>query len=98
PPLLAAFPYTTLFRSQPRIDLAPEPDEALHRVDLFVRLRGLVTHAVVDVVDRCFGTPVIRHLRAAGERDVRAVVRVVRIHPALRSEEHTSELQSLAYL
>ena len=67
---------------QLHIDLAAEPDEALHRIDLFIRLRRLVLHAVVDVVDRCLGAPVVRHLRPAGERNVRPVVRVVRVHAA----------------
>ena len=79
------------------IDLPAEPDEALHRIDLFVRLRGLALHRVVDVVDRRFGAPVIRHLRATRQRDVRAVVRVVRVHAALiRAADRQPDVVALA--
>ena len=81
----------------PRVHLPPEPNEALHRVDLFIRLRRLVLHAVVDVVDRRFGAPVIGDLRAAGECDVRPVVGVVRIHAAfIRAADGQADVAAIA--
>ena len=72
----------------PRVHLAAEPDEPLHRVDLLVRLRRLVLHGVVDVVDRGLGAPAVRHLRPAGDGQVGAGVRVVRVHPRFAGAAH----------
>src|SRR5262249_49618261 len=68
---------------QPGVYLPSEPDEALHGVHLFIRLRRLVLHAVVDVVDRRFRAPAVGDLRPAGQRHVRTVVRVAGIHAGL---------------
>src|SRR2546422_11613925 len=73
---------------QPRIHLPAVPYEALHRVDLFVGLRRLVLLAVVDVVDRRLRAPAVGDLRPTGDRQVRAAVRVARVHPALTGTAH----------
>src|SRR3989441_3369871 len=87
PPRSTLFPYTTLFRSGQRVSRRARrhaPGRALS----LVRYLG----------------PARRYPRAAlstaplrGARGLRATP-VVACPAALRSEEHTSELQSLAYL
>src|SRR5205823_14826380 len=92
PPPPPLFPYTTLFRSPHGLDRvcselpAQSRDEDLHGVGIAVRTLGV---NVIGQLGR-------RH-------DAAAVVHEVRQHAILvtgqaRSEEHTSELQSLAYL
>src|SRR5687767_15993597 len=94
PPRSTLFPYTTLFRSGPR--------EHLRVLD-----RRLVAQRVA--VDQ---RVTLHHLQrlameVAGHVEPRAVVVVGHLDdqrvafpppPRVRSEEHTSELQSLAYL
>src|SRR5205823_11868574 len=87
PPISPLFPYTTLFRSFVLEEFAQGLDQ-LHvharrkPADIMVRLDG--------------------HRRAAGEGDALDHIRIERALReeigAARSEEHTSELQSLAYL
>src|SRR3712207_8251029 len=83
PPRSTLFPYTTLFRSTP---LDPSviraADAAIFAVDVGVRDQ-----------DRFAGKPLVQSgtKRAINEPDVM-------IREALRSEEHTSELQSRQYL
>src|SRR3712207_9438200 len=94
PPRSTLFPYTTLFRSRHRrrVDQAPgagvdrrlEHVAGAAHVDV-VRLGGLAEDDEGEVDDDV----------GAGE-DVAQRVRVE--HVALRSEEHTSELQSRQYL
>src|SRR3712207_7086606 len=84
PPRSTLFPYTTLFRS-----VAGDPaDQALLQVRVQPRL---------EVADRLVGAaheqPVEPAPLEEGEGHVRGVLEVV-----LRSEEHTSELQSRQYL
>src|SRR3712207_8570297 len=83
PPRSTLFPYTTLFRSRLR-----------HEVDDNPRLLAWV-HAH-DAAD-----PLLVDAAAGGRREVHADGRARRV-PALgeqlRSEEHTSELQSRQYL
>src|SRR3712207_7407313 len=82
PPRSTLFPYTTLFRSVPLV-----PDLAIHRdPDVQVCLVDLVGGHEARTEDR---GPVL-HL-GRSEEFGRAQVRV-------RSEEHTSELQSRQYL
>src|SRR2546425_9052255 len=87
PPRSTLFPYTTLFRSQPsRRDadvVRARPDEPVVRV-LLHRVRAPARDAS-DGEDR--------RAEVGGDPE-----RVVNVRREERSEEHTSELQSLAYL
>src|SRR3712207_8670993 len=78
PPRSTLFPYTTLFRSEPR---RPLPNRLLQRV-AGVR-QAVLVHA------RAVLEP---HLQRVEAQLVRQLV------DRLRSEEHTSELQSRQYL
>src|SRR3712207_7908229 len=82
PPRSTLFPYTTLFRSQPELDGV---DGELARELVHRRLQR--EHAE-------------RLTRAAGERGRHRVAPDEPVHAlvVLRSEEHTSELQSRQYL
>src|SRR5687767_15547676 len=91
-PTPTPFPYTTLFRSRPRTEVRQEHPRPA---------RWLVGHPharVVLVVHRCPPAPAVARLdplsHSASVVD-RRLVPGVRLG---RSEEHTSELQSLAYL
>src|SRR3712207_8799810 len=79
PPRSTLFPYTTLFRSQPRALTVGQRQ----RVDAVVG-QPFATQGAADDVD---------HLTRPPQRPV-----VGESVPALRSEEHTSELQSRQYL
>src|SRR3712207_9518496 len=94
PPRSTLFPYTTLFRSHGRVDLLPGP----------LRLREppaprlLVGDGVLDV-------PLEGRVAVVGQLpldDQLVQVLAGRDHPRIvlgvRSEEHTSELQSRQYL
>src|SRR3712207_8502171 len=83
PPRSTLFPYTTLFRS-------PE------LVDRPVDRRGRGPDLLLGAVDRDRDQPAVaqRDRGALGEPGVGGG----REHVALRSEEHTSELQSRQYL
>src|SRR2546425_7093695 len=83
PPRSTLFPYTTLFRSVAAVDLDGAVDDAAE--DL----------ARVDLSDRGLHARVLAAIglpRAVPDEPARRA----QLH--LRSEEHTSELQSLAYL
>src|SRR2546425_9774518 len=82
PPRSTLFPYTTLFRSVPL--RRRKRRGRRDRLGHAAVLRRLHARAAVGR-----GTPVHVPLRGARPRPARA---------AARSEEHTSELQSLAYL
>src|SRR2546425_11123811 len=94
PPRSTLFPYTTLFRSltdrpttRPPLFVGPHPSAmALRGPDLFVALAGSNGVARVDV--------------ATGRVVEQLTVALAPRAPvgSDRSEEHTSELQSLAYL
>src|SRR5687767_15699030 len=93
PPRSTLFPYTTLFRSHP----------VLHRPR---RVAVLQLHPQLGAVRRrTTAQPNERRVadrvedRAHGRIMVeRAILPPLGSEPTLRSEEHTSELQSLAYL
>src|SRR5205823_8175187 len=97
PPRSTLFPYTTLFRSVGALERLDTQEIAKVRL----QLRGPVVVAVavnVDAteagVDEC-----VDHLRQRPFGHVSLPhVRGAALHRAVRSEEHTSELQSLAYL
>src|SRR2546425_6633898 len=82
PPRSTLFPYPTLFRSL--VDHEVERHDPRHEIG--ERRERLLTRVGEPLRERQFQLPV--HRRGA-ERDVL---------DRLRSEEHTSELQSLAYL
>src|SRR3712207_8019256 len=86
PPRSTLFPYTTLFRSVPedlRVEHHDHVDPEEHLVEVLVEV----------VVDRA------RRLRVgAGEVEHHPVALAVHRTVDLRSEEHTSELQSRQYL
>src|SRR3712207_9041953 len=94
PPRSTLFPYTTLFRSQA---LAHLPGQALvggvHVAELRVAERLAVAHRHALGVQHVGERDLLRvaHVR------VPALARVVQAD-RLRSEEHTSELQSRQYL
>src|SRR2546425_5293165 len=84
PPRSTLFPYTTLFRSH---DPGAHPAQSRHRR---LDLPADEPHPVLVPAERPLESRA-RHLE-----DVAAAQRAVGVEP--RSEEHTSELQSLAYL
>src|SRR5205823_8850975 len=86
PPLSTLFPYTTLFRSAAVPVRGPAP--ALSAAGRLHRRRREAPG---------YSAGARHQIRAACERRRRAVDRCARADPR-RSEEHTSELQSLAYL
>src|SRR5688572_32148502 len=82
PPQSTLFPYTTLFRSPHERDRHP-----------FRPRRGRDPHTAIEVRQL-----VLVHLQTLGP-DLRPhALRLTREHLALRSEEHTSELQSQSNL
>src|SRR3712207_8422747 len=89
PPRSTLFPYTTLFRSERR----RPPVATGHR---FAERLGQ------PEADLAGGRPLAAAGEQAPERGVRdrvgAVPDAAGEHPAVRSEEHTSELQSRQYL
>src|SRR2546423_11164098 len=89
PPRSTLFPYTTLFRS----DLLRRGLEHLHLLDHELRLALLlVVHAPAHEHD------LVRVELALVRRVGRGQARHGQGRARARSEEHTSELQSLAYL
>src|SRR5205823_13681609 len=92
------FPYTTLFRSGERRQRPRVPQHAEHVVGVLVDQRLdedlvlVLQRQIDDHLDRV-DTALRRQLRDRGIVPVDALHRV-----EVRSEEHTSELQSLAYL
>src|SRR2546425_9633592 len=84
PPRSTLFPYTTLFRSQ-------AAEELRQRLVQIARIPGLERHLHLVLG--------IRELRIGAEEQQRKVgEQLVQVLGERRSEEHTSELQSLAYL
>src|SRR5205823_12197584 len=89
PPNSTLFPYTTLFRSRVR-DVEDRPELQIDEVDdRPSQETGGAEHAVGEIAERAAeqhpgGDRRDRPTRSPAHRD--------------RSEEHTSELQSLAYL
>src|SRR3712207_7735965 len=90
PPRSTLFPYPTLFRSAGPGVRQPDRRHELARVDFLALLAAVgvqlqePTHALAPPFGR------VVHVRAGPERPG--------IHPHVRSEEHTSELQSRQYL
>src|SRR3712207_8763944 len=86
PPRSTLFPYTTLFRSGLRIKTDPVVGD--------LQVAAVADAAEHDRPIAC-GDPV--SLLCAGASDLGAV-RIGKRDPLIRSEEHTSELQSRQYL
>src|SRR2546425_8079181 len=83
PPRSTLFPYTTLFRSRPRPEPAHQSGQRAPHADQ----EGEPEDEVAED----------RHLRFGNRFVTRAALRE-HVRCVDRSEEHTSELQSLAYL
>src|SRR5205823_14821466 len=96
PPSATPFPYTTLFRSQaPRRERAIAPYRAVRvKVD---RQNAVVADHPNATRERTIGERARADCRRQEQRGDNARGRPRR-HPRTRSEEHTSELQSLAYV
>src|SRR5687767_15979968 len=94
PPRSTLFPYTTLFRSRKGVLRAAAPDEGSD-VYLTVKLSSLDWPFVRDL-DEALKLDELAERAGVAPRTVRYYVQRGLL-PA-RSEEHTSELQSLAYL
>src|SRR5205823_13105002 len=93
PPSPTLFPYTTLFRSW-TFRLVGAPPELLHRTTMYSRLINS-PFSVVGHDDLNAYRGIQEGLHAGGN----PWISLHRNHdPNERSEEHTSELQSLAYL
>src|SRR3989441_2267278 len=98
PPRSTLFPYTTLFRSAyPRVVRGEDHDD---RRDVEAREHMCRREPRVDVAgvrrQRRAGGPGAR-VRHGGEQLPHGALQLA-LRPRIRSEEHTSELQSLAYL
>src|SRR3712207_9384154 len=94
PPRSTLFPYTTLFRSVAEL-VAPHPPEQRAARENPARARG-EGHEELEL-----GVGEVHLLAPYGDpaaREVDAEPVVVELVGALRSEEHTSELQSRQYL
>src|SRR5205823_13582199 len=86
PPTPPLFPYTTLFRSQATTLELTRPVE--YGAQWLERGRWLSADLFLNW----------QRLLTRQEREVFDAGGVATVHPWTRSEEHTSELQSLAYL
>src|SRR5205823_12980072 len=95
PPPSPLFPYTTLFRS---LSLAIErADRMRSRLALLILdLNGF--KIINDTMGHQAGDQVLREVSGHLRKSVRASDTLARLGGDERSEEHTSELQSLAYL
>src|SRR2546425_4826827 len=92
PPRSTLFPYTTLFRSRQRV--VPEAPGDLQRPP------GGRAHQGFHPVEAALPQDLAHHERPHQHRrgNLRPATAIARRPEVPRSEEHTSELQSLAYL
>src|SRR3546814_2978040 len=92
------FPYTTLFRSAALFGVDTPPAE-LSGSDLLAPPRNVDAMATLDVrlaeAERVIADAQLRQARAEGRLDPSIGVGVRQLRETGRSEEHTSELQSL---
>src|SRR2546425_6682018 len=96
PPRSTLFPYTTLFRSRPAHGLRPPRLRRLGAVLRAALLPAGDASGVEGPADDVVPNPGEVLDAAASDHHDRVLLEVVA--DARRSEEHTSELQSLAYL
>src|SRR3712207_8421184 len=91
PPRSTLFPYTTLFRSPARPSLAQtvSANGSRHRKP---------APYGVSCRSNPLGRPTWLHVRTLGIRHMARGRPIARLTPRVRSEEHTSELQSRQYL
>src|SRR5258707_3398288 len=83
PPRSTLFPYTTLFRSAGRADVDPDLDP----------------REALSIVHEQRRQPVVTGVALRRDpQDARAILPHLADHDGVRSEEHTSELQSRQYL
>src|SRR2546423_9846613 len=86
PPRSTLFPYTTLFRSENgAIPYMTQPVFSVRWTILWIPAQD----AVMTLRCRVGGSSLLKHVRRRAPPALRC---------SMRSEEHTSELQSLAYL
>src|SRR5687767_15475232 len=83
PPISTLFPYTTLFRSENFFELG---GHSLLAVQLLSRVRQI------------YSVDLSLEVVYSGDFTVAELAKAVELKEIERSEEHTSELQSLAYL
>src|SRR5205823_14239666 len=90
PPRSTLFPYTTLFRSEfethTELNLPLAEEKAIRKI-------AWRTECGIEGCEYSSGAK-----RTSGRRSYCTVAGAKHIHSIIRSEEHTSELQSLAYL
>src|SRR5437899_3468877 len=86
PPSSTLFPYTTLFRSRASADVTPRTEQ-------------VAADAKVNIVLEIVEGPVVYVERINISGNLRSEDKILRREiPMVRSEEHTSELQSLRHL
>src|SRR3546814_2897001 len=83
------FPYTTLFRSRERLAQIGGSVDARHRSEATVALAA-ASRMLLAEISQQDGATTYRRFREPGHR-----IQALPVQPLLRSEEHTSELQSL---
>src|SRR5687767_15496679 len=86
PPRSTLFPYTTLFRS------VCKPGGRIIFLNHFLSPNKLLSKAERMI------SPMMVHIGFKSDLDLPAFLAQASLQPVSRSEEHTSELQSLAYL
>src|SRR5205814_7186258 len=98
PPRSPLFPYTTLFRSEVHVDQVDDAAARLRQVACAVRHAGWdADQAVLAVAEHDAQGDVLARRALAGVVQHEQQL-VARRHVPDRSEEHTSELQSLRHL
>src|SRR5207248_6736259 len=90
PPSPPLFPYTTLFRSRRRSRASASASSGVHADHPLPRSAPIGSHATLGHA-RCQAND---KLRTQGAQNLADVPAYLDLGPDLRSEEHTSELQS----
>src|SRR2546423_11191807 len=87
PPRSTLFPYTTLFRSAIPVPAGPDFQGQLSGLILEIDINGMPTYKAIELSPK---------VNVASIKEPKGGKKVT--EEDFRSEEHTSELQSLAYL